>query len=249
MRTVAFCECDPYCQAVLRKHWPDVPIYDDVRTLTAAQILADTTSARTNGHTRRKVSSHAMLGEPSIDVICGGFPCQDISVAGKRAGLAGARSGLWSEFARIIGEIRPRHVIVENVPPFAVEGCPEFSGTWPRSGIMLNGTAYQLPLLARSTDAIGFGSWVGTPTSRDYKDGSAKSCQNVPVKSRLGRAVHTLQPHPSDQAGGSLNPTWVEWLMGFPIGFTDLGPLETQSFRKLRKSSASQSCFPTQLAK
>jgi len=94
-RTVAFCEIEPYCQAVLRKHWPDVPIYDDVRTLTADTLRRDGIA---------------------VDVICGGFPCQDLSFAGKRAGLEGARSGLWLEFARLIREIRPRFVLVENVP-------------------------------------------------------------------------------------------------------------------------------------
>lgn len=91
MRTVAFCEIDPYCRAVLRKHWPNVPIFEDVRTLTGADV-------------------------PGVDVICGGFPCQDVSVAGKRAGLDGTRSGLWVEFARIIREIQPRFVVVENTP-------------------------------------------------------------------------------------------------------------------------------------
>jgi DNA (cytosine-5)-methyltransferase 1 len=94
MRTVAFCEIDPFCRRVLAKHWPSVPCYDDVRILTAASLRADGIS---------------------VDVICGGFPCQDISFAGAGAGLAGARSGLWSEYARIVGELRPRYVIVENV--------------------------------------------------------------------------------------------------------------------------------------
>ncbi len=93
--TVAFCEVDPFCRAVLAQHWPGVPIYDDVRTLTGDALARD-------GIT--------------VDAICGGFPCQDVSFAGRRAGLEGARSGLWSEYARIIGELRPRLVIVENVP-------------------------------------------------------------------------------------------------------------------------------------
>jgi DNA (cytosine-5)-methyltransferase 1 len=59
---------------------------------------------------------------PHVDVLCGGFPCQDISLAGRGAGLAGERSGLWREFARIIGELRPRYVIVENVPALTVRG-------------------------------------------------------------------------------------------------------------------------------
>ena len=93
--TVAFCEIEPYCRRVLKKHWPDVPCYEDVRTLTADTLRRDGIA---------------------VDVICGGFPCQDVSFAGKRAGLEGARSGLWREYARIIGELRPRFVIVENVP-------------------------------------------------------------------------------------------------------------------------------------
>lgn len=93
--TVAFCEIEPFPRKVLAKHWPEVPIYDDVRTLTADRLTAD--------------------GIAGIDVICGGFPCQDISTAGKGAGLAGERSGLWSEIARLVGELRPSYVIVENV--------------------------------------------------------------------------------------------------------------------------------------
>ena len=93
-KTVAFCEIEDYPRRVLAKHWPGVPIYDDVRTLTAERLRADG------------------IG---VDVICGGFPCQDISVAGRRAGMEGARSGLWSEIARLAGELRPRLIIVENV--------------------------------------------------------------------------------------------------------------------------------------
>lgn len=95
MTTVAFCEIEKYPQKVLKKHWPDVPCYTDVRELTKEKLDND-------GIT--------------IDVICGGFPCQDISTAGKQAGIGeGTRSGLWSECARLIGELRPRYAIFENV--------------------------------------------------------------------------------------------------------------------------------------
>lgn len=87
--TIAFCEIDPYAQMVLRKHWPKVPIYENVKTINA------------NGNVP--------------DVICGGFPCQDISISGKGAGIEGERSGLWFEFYRLIGELRPRYAIIENV--------------------------------------------------------------------------------------------------------------------------------------
>lgn len=96
MHTVAFVENEPYCRAVLRRRWPGVPLYNDVRELSAAVLAAD--------------------GVPAIDLICGGFPCTDISVAGTRTGITGPESGLWREFARVIGEVRPQYAIIENVP-------------------------------------------------------------------------------------------------------------------------------------
>ena len=110
MKTVAFCEVDKKCQAVLKKHWPDVPIFDDVSTLTGEQI------------------------EEKIDVICGGFPCQDISLAGKGAGLAGKRSGLWSEFHRLIKEIRPKYAIIENVSALRSRGLDQVLGALSEIG-------------------------------------------------------------------------------------------------------------------
>ena len=108
METVAFCEIEPFCRKVLAKHWPDVPCYDDVRELTHDRLAAD--------------------GITGIDVICGGFPCQDISIAGKGAGIKGERSGLWSEFARLIGEVRPRYAIVENVSALLRRGLADVLG-------------------------------------------------------------------------------------------------------------------------
>jgi DNA (cytosine-5)-methyltransferase 1 len=131
MRTVAFCEIDPYCQAVLRKHWPDVPVYGDIRELTAAQIMADAGSGRRWWRNDQYEIGRARAGngsENAIDVICGGFPCQDISVAGKGAGIGGERSGLWSEYARIIGEIRPKFCIVENVAALLGRGLERVLG-------------------------------------------------------------------------------------------------------------------------
>ena len=108
-KTVAFCEIELFPRAVLAKHWPGVPCYDDVRTLTAERLAADGIA---------------------VDAICGGFPCQDISVAGNLAGINdGTRSGLWGQYARLIGEIRPRIVIVENVANL-LSGPPEQPGGW-----------------------------------------------------------------------------------------------------------------------
>ena len=106
-QTVAFCEVDTFCQRVLAKHWPGVPIYGDIRGLTGDILGRD-------GIT--------------IDAICGGFPCQDVSYAGRRAGLEGARSGLWDEYRRLIGELRPRYVIVENSAELLGDGLGDVLG-------------------------------------------------------------------------------------------------------------------------
>lgn len=101
MQTVAFCEIDPFCRKVLTKHWPGVKIHDDVTKLDGSQYVG------------------------AVDVICGGFPCQDISVGHtwhEARGLDGERSGLWWEYARIIGEVRPKWVIVENVAALRTRG-------------------------------------------------------------------------------------------------------------------------------
>jgi DNA (cytosine-5)-methyltransferase 1 len=103
MRCIWQSEIDPYASAVLRKHWPEVPNHGDIRNVRAGVVERP-------------------------DVICGGFPCQDISNAGKRAGIDGERSGLWSEYARVIGELRPRYVIVENVAALLGRGLERVLG-------------------------------------------------------------------------------------------------------------------------
>ena len=123
-------ECEPYCENILARHWPDVARRRDVRFAGAATL------------------------EP-VDLIAGGFPCQDVSAAGKGAGLErGHRSGLWREFARIVRELRPRWVLVENVPALRSRGAD---------------------LVLGDLDAAGYAAWplvvgarhVGAPHRRD----------------------------------------------------------------------------------
>jgi DNA (cytosine-5)-methyltransferase 1 len=100
--TVAFCEIEEFPRRVLAKHWPEVPCYDDVRTLTAERLAADGIA---------------------VDVITGGFPCQDISVAGKQAGVSeGTRSGLYKEVLRIADIVKPRYLFLENVAAILSNG-------------------------------------------------------------------------------------------------------------------------------
>lgn len=103
------CEQDSWCRGILARHWPSAVRYDDVRGVGASNA-------------------------PRVDVICGGFPCQDVSYAGKGAGLAGERSGLWYEFARIVRELRPRIVVVENVAALASRGLDTVLGDLSEAG-------------------------------------------------------------------------------------------------------------------
>lgn len=89
MTVIAQCEADPYCREVLRQHWPDVPCFDDVRTLKGKDI-------------------------GPVDVICGGYPCQPYSGAGRRKGAEDDRD-LWPEMRRLVEELRPAWVLGENV--------------------------------------------------------------------------------------------------------------------------------------
>ncbi len=91
-------ENDPFANKVLAKHWPNIPRYGDIREVKGAEL-------------------------ERVDCIAGGFPCQDLSQAGKRVGIEGARSGLWFEFVRLVGELRPCYVLIENVPGLLVPGA------------------------------------------------------------------------------------------------------------------------------
>jgi DNA (cytosine-5)-methyltransferase 1 len=97
-------EIDPYARRVLTKHWPDVPKFEDVREFPP-------------------------IGEFSVDVICGGFPCQDISYAGKGAGLDGERSGLFYELIRVVSLVGPKFVLLENVSALLTRGLDQVLGT------------------------------------------------------------------------------------------------------------------------
>src|SRR5437870_5394746 len=91
-------ESNEFCGEVLSKHWPEVKRYGDVCDVDGHQL-------------------------ESVDLVCGGFPCEDISLAsGSGVGIVGARSGLWSEFARILDEVRPRFALIENVPALRGRG-------------------------------------------------------------------------------------------------------------------------------
>ena len=115
--TVAFCEWDNKCQKVLRKHWPNVECYGDIQKLLGVKGMVKECYDQTHGY-ELYVSRY-------VDVITGGFPCQDISSSGAKTGLSGDRSSMWFHYLRLINDIKPKGVIVENVSALRHRGLRE----------------------------------------------------------------------------------------------------------------------------
>ena len=172
--TIGFCEIDKYAQKVLKKNFPGVPIYDDVTKLKGSQFK-------------------------DIYLLTGGFPCQDISIAGKGAGIEGERSGLWSELHRIISEVRPKYALVENVPALTFRGGTRVIGDLTEIG-------YDCEWQIVGADD------VGAPHRRKriwivaYANGNSKS--NVPINEdqrcrKLGEEGDVAYPkHSADRTNG-----------------------------------------------
>lgn len=183
MECVAQVEIDDYATKVLAKHWPNVTKFRDVRDVGAHNL-------------------------PVCDLIAGGFPCQDISQAGKRAGLSGERSGLWFEFHRIICELRPRYVLVENVAALRtpIRRAGRFIEPAPISRVLgdLAESGYDA-----EWDCIP-ASAVGAPHQRDrvfivaYSNGQRCRQMEQPVLggTQAQRATNTIEYSRSTRGGG-----------------------------------------------
>lgn len=202
-------EIDPFANRVLEKYWPSVQRFPDVRS----------------------VGKHNLT---PVTIISGGSPCQDISIAGKRAGLAGERSGLWFEYARVVGELRPDWVLIENVDRLlrtdgdqVLRGMEEEGytcwplvlGAWSVGATHRRNRAWIL-CHANGDDGLGngmAGRWpllqaeVGRWRKRTKtgNEGSMNWCQEM--------ACRNLTP----------TPELCEQHMGYPVGWTDLEHSET----------------------
>jgi DNA (cytosine-5)-methyltransferase 1 len=200
-RTVCAVEWEAYPASVLCARQNDgllenFPIWDDVQTF--------------DGKPWRGI----------VDVVSGGFPCQDISAAGKGAGINGERSGMWKEMARIIGEVRPKFVFVENSPMLVRRGLGTvladlskmgFNAEWGIIGADQVGAHHQRKrqwIVAYANNSIGGGGNAG------------------------GSGAHKNAKKNGTYIPSSINPNLYEWLMGWPQGWTDLKPLETDKYRR-----------------
>ena len=153
-------ELDPFRRSVLAKHWPGVERFEDVRTVSRSTLAP-------------------------VDLICGGFPCKDVSSAGKRAGLTGVHSGLWYEFARIVGEMRPRTVIVENV----ASGANAWVDAVRRDLERLGYASLPVPVSAADCGALHLRRRVFIVA---YADGESEFA--VPIDAEVGGAPEVTCP-------------------------------------------------------
>ena len=238
MQTVAFCEINPFCRQILKKHWPSVPIFSDITVIDKEDLKA----------------------LPRIDIIAGGFPCQDISVAGKKKGIAAKRSGLWKEFARLINEIGPKYAIIENVANLRSTGLISvLQDLW---AIGYNAEWHCIPASAFGAPHRRDRIWIiAYPAcnskvrlsigKEETESAFGDSCKNAPNADQQGlqrcggfeeispicsqeqigmyycrRGIKQWGEEPLEVArlkDERLNPDWVEWLMGYPISWTDGG--------------------------
>ena len=167
MKTVAFCENDKFCRKVLKKHWPKVPIFDDVKNIRVkpGYLIADEDGCEG-------------LYDNRIDVICGGFPCQDISVAGKKEGIHGKRSGLWKEFKRLIKEVKPRYAIIENVANLRANGLETVLGDLAELGY--DGEWHIIPARAVGAPHLRERIWIIAWRGNEGEEKAHNNLQDLP---------------------------------------------------------------------
>ena len=179
-------EIDPYCQRVLTKHWPHVTRYGDIKTVDWGTV------------------------EP-VDLLCGGFPCQDISLAGKGAGLAGERSGLWFEYAKAIEALKPRYVLIENVSALRSRGLDQVLGSLAALGY--DAEWHCIPACA-----------VGAPHRRDrvwimaHSEGARlEGARDVTGADRCGQETGLPGCSGEDvaDAGQQQRDRWMHWTCGW----------------------------------
>ncbi len=213
--TAAFCEYEKFPQQVLAKHWPDVPIFPDVRTLKGSDI------------------------DGPIDVICGGYPCQPFSTAGQRRGKEDDRH-LWPEFSRLVDELRPTWVIGENVAGHISMGLDDVLSDLEGQGYACR--TFVIPACAVSAPHRRDRVWTVAHASQLQRNGGGEHRQQgkrqIPESGKPGSKVsmaHSAdarlsdreQPgRPSHEAEGGARMVPKPERCGFDVADTDYARLQ-----------------------
>jgi len=231
-RTVCAVEWEAYPASVLCARQNDgllesFPIWDDIQTF--------------DGKPWRGI----------VDVVSGGFPCQDISAAGKGAGIEGERSGMWKEMARVIHEVRPKYVYVENSPMLIHRGLGVvlgqlaemgFDASWGVLGASDIGAkhhrkriwivARRSELLSHPNNRSGWWKQQSESVEETQRSNMAYTNNSLGGGNAGGSGAHKNAIKNGTYIPSSINPNLYEWLMGWPQGWTDLKPLETDKCHK-----------------
>lgn len=245
MRTVAFCEVDKFCREVLRKNWPQIPILQDI-----TQIGIKPMSSAEASHAKTSATQANAPDYPGSVLAYGNTFAEPFAWFDQS-------TQSWRTWQRCL-----------------VGGWERYAATWPRSGMTRNGIAYRLPPLVQNTNGTEFGllptltvcgnynrkgasktsgdgivtalrKLLPTLCARDYR-GVAPPLRTAAMRQNSKRGLdlptHLRQMNPDST--GSINPSWAEGYMGYPIGHTELRRSEMPSSRKSQKSLVAQSCKP-----
>lgn len=209
-KTIWQVEQNAFCQSILRKHWADATIYDDIRTVGAHNLKP-------------------------VDVLCGGFPCQDISTAGKQKGINnGKKSSLYYEMFRVICEIRPRIIVFENVAAIVRLGGHDVLQTLADAGydaewcIVRTGKDFGLPHIRRRWFCVAYPHGIRQQGQRQHRDSQYKETYKDRQTSRFINAVQraalpyvctehngislTLAKDMMKALGNAITPQSSEWV-------------------------------------
>lgn len=218
-RTVGQCEWADYPRAVLEKHWPGLPRWRDIRTLTGDDFFEKT-------------------GLRTVTVLSGGFPCQPFSTAGKRRGKDDDRY-LWPEMLRVIQEIRPAWVVGENVSGLIRIALDDILSELQEAGYEARAYISEARDVGGCSKAKESLLWP-RPTTGAPLCGGTYNFKQMQKLRNAGIITEEERKNLTCGSGGQSNPALMEWLMGFPLGWTDLSASETQSCHSSSTQSSGQ---------
>ena len=201
VEVAAMCEIEPFCQEILRKRFPHARLYGDIRELDGKEYAG-------------------------IDIVFGGFPCQDLSSLGRRQGLDGERSGLWFEMERIIREARPAWVLAENVFGAVSLALDTVRANLEREcyevrAVVLPAAALGAPYMRDRLFVVAARRDIAESLRLPDEGGAEEPpTEAPPTEAPPTEAPPTKEPD-SDFRGKQLNADWLECFMGYPDGWTN----------------------------